>query len=116
MFRISHATETLFITSYKLIMKGIAILVALTIFDVCYPFYMIARPGGLFRLRNDMNHGPYYYQDRNKKALFLNDPYRDNYYNHDYGHLQPMMDFSIENGNGQGMAKLSVPSIPQMLI
>ncbi|EFO16872.2 hypothetical protein LOAG_11631, partial [Loa loa] len=54
--------------------------------DACCPFYMIARPGGLFKLRNDLKNGLRHHSDRTKKTSFLNDPlYHENLYNHDYG-------------------------------
>ncbi|VIO97998.1 Uncharacterized protein BM_BM13579 [Brugia malayi] len=97
-------------------MNAITLLVALIIIDVCSPFYMIARPGGIFKLRNDMNSGLRHYSDRNKKALFPNDPlYHENLYNQDYilAPMSPMMmDYLSEEGNGRGMTKISGGAIP----
>ncbi|OZC10697.1 hypothetical protein X798_02119 [Onchocerca flexuosa] len=97
-------------------MYKITLLVALIITDACCPFYMIARPGGIFKLRNNMHSNLRHYSGRTKKALLLNDPtYLKNLYNHDY-RLIPIqlsvMDYSADERNEQGKPKVSVPAIP----
>ncbi|KAM3717701.1 Glycogen synthase [Dirofilaria immitis] len=92
-------------------MNKITFLIAFAIIDACDAFYMIARPGGLFKLRNNMHPNLRLYSDRSKKALLLNDPtYLGNLYNHDYGNipiLSSMIDYSIDDRNEQGMVKIS---------
>uniref|UniRef100_A0A8R1Y055 Uncharacterized protein n=1 Tax=Onchocerca volvulus TaxID=6282 RepID=A0A8R1Y055_ONCVO len=97
-------------------MNKITLLVALIIIDACCPFYMIARPGGIFKLRNNMHSDLRHYSSRTKKALLLNDPnYLENLYNNDY-RLIPIqlsvMDYSADERNEQGKPKVSVTAIP----
>uniref|UniRef100_A0A915Q246 Uncharacterized protein n=1 Tax=Setaria digitata TaxID=48799 RepID=A0A915Q246_9BILA len=91
-------------------MNGIAVLLALTMIEGTCPFYMIARPGGIFKLRSDTNRDLRHYYERIKKARIIGGgPLNfDEFHNPEYD-LFPLpfliMDYSVDDLNGQTIPK-----------